>query len=713
MAWSLHRWVPLLCAATGGAALLISACQGPELDGVLRDRACEPETQACAPGYICDQATQRCVLTGTEGGGGTGLGDCDGPSDCPAASSACERVRCIDHRCATEAEPVGVRPVDQTPGDCQVEICDGNGRTETRLDPEDTPDDGNSCTDDRCNDGEPESAPLAVGESCDDGGICNDSAGCVQCVTASDCTDLPADGECHQRRCLEGQCVSSFTPQGTLVQAQSLGDCQVATCDGAGAIVDTPDDGDVPDDANDCTIDVCVAGAPTFTPKNVGTACGAVGQCNGTGQCVGCVTAQDCGTNTACVAHTCNNGTCDVVYTPAATDLPSNQQTDGDCQSLQCNGTGGIVSADANLDLPTDDGNACTDETCVAGSAQHPSTPLNSACPQGYCNGSGSCGACNGPSQCPNQGSICETATCISQTCGIDPLPSGTQAPAASQTDGDCAVLVCDGMGSTTANASPGDTPEDNNDCTQDQCSGNMPSHTPYPAGTSCGSSGACDGAGMCNQATKANGASCANPGECASGHCADGVCCASACNGTCEACAGPLATAPVGQCGPISAGEDPGLECSASQTCDGSGSCGFICGQKPQAPGGSCPAACTGGCAGDVCQVDCNGPSSCENDTVTCPEGWACEVQCGGASSCNGVAVECPSRYACEVLCTGDCDGLQLQCDTGACELFCGGGNRCKDAAVNCGGNECEATCQGGVTPSVACGAACSCNPC
>jgi len=711
---STPRWLSLLVVAGVGALLFASACQGPNAEDVLRNRPCEPGTMACAPGYVCDLATLRCV-DGSEGvGGGEPMPSvCDGPEDCPPPESPCERVVCVNDRCGVEAEPVGLPAATQVDGDCRAEICDGNGSTESRVDPDDIPDDGNPCTLDQCNDGDPENAPLGEGEGCDDGGLCDDGGTCVQCISASDCTDLPPDGECHQRQCSNGQCVSSFTASGTPVEAQSLGDCQVAVCDGAGEVVQAPDDGDVPDDANDCTTDACVAGAPTFSAKSVGAPCGPSGQCNGMSQCVGCVSAQDCGTNSACVAHTCNSGTCEVVYTPPATPLPANQQTAGDCQQLQCNGTGAVLSVSASLDVPIDDGNACTGETCVSGAPQHPPEPLNTSCPQGVCNGAGSCGACNNASQCPNQGSVCQTATCANQTCGLDPLPNGTQAPASSQTAGDCAVLVCDGMGATMANPSPSDTPDDNNDCTQDQCAGSMPDHQPSPAGTSCGVGGACDGAGMCNEAGKADGATCVLGSECASSHCTDGVCCDTSCSGTCEVCGGIAATAPAGQCGPVASGEDPDVECSASQTCNGSGGCGFSCGQAPQAPGGTCPATCTGGCIGDVCQIDCNGAQSCKDATVACPEGWACEVQCGSTESCNNLVVDCPLRYTCNVLCSGDCQGLDLQCDTGTCDLFCGGGASCLGAGITCGGNACQATCQGGVKPSVSCGSACTCSPC
>ncbi len=56
-----------------------------------------------------------------------------------------------------------------------------------------------------------------------------------------------------------------------------------------------------------------------------------------------------------------------------------------------------------------------------------------------------------------------------------------------------------------------------------------------------------------------ATGAACAAGAECSSGNCVDGVCCESACSGTCESCNLP---GKVGRCEPIPDGEDPAAEC-------------------------------------------------------------------------------------------------------------------------------------------------------
>src|SRR5260370_18109945 len=55
-------------------------------------------------------------------------------------------------------------------------------------------------------------------------------------------------------------------------------------------------------------------------------------------------------------------------------------------------------------------------------------------------------------------------------------------------------------------------------------------------------------------------GTACHGGTECSSGHCTDGVCCESACSGTCETC--NLNAASAGTCKAIPNGMDPDKEC-------------------------------------------------------------------------------------------------------------------------------------------------------
>ena len=107
----------------------------------------------------------------------------------------------------------------------------------------------------------------------------------------------------------------------------------------------------------------------------------------------------------------------------------------------------------------------------------------------------------------------------------------------------------------------------------------------------SCSSGQACDGSGNCKASS---GQTCSSASTCASGFCVDGVCCNSACNGTCVSC---NQAGLAGKCSPYPFGNDPEKECSkgsgtCKSACDGVGSCvypayGSTCGNCMLCDGG------------------------------------------------------------------------------------------------------------------------------
>src|SRR5262249_37392971 len=94
-------------------------------------------------------------------------------------------------------------------------------------------------------------------------------------------------------------------------------------------------------------------------------------------------------------------------------------------------------------------------------------------------------------------------------------------------------------------------------------------------------------------------GSACTGDAQCDTpGHCADGVCCNSACTGACQACN----VAPgIGACVTVTSGTTP--RCMGNSQCDGSGNCLLKNGQSCSA-NGQC---LSGACIGSVC---CNNPS-------------------------------------------------------------------------------------------------------
>jgi hypothetical protein len=722
---------------------------GTPEEELLADKACGPGGE-CLPGYVCDPGTNTCVPagtpiggtggtstgvggspTGTGGGtstgggtgggtaGGGGSGGCTSVADCPAPPNSCQIAFCLGGECGTTAEPAGTEaaPSEQTDGDCQVLLCDGLGNSEPQNDDTDLPDDGSECTDDVCNSGTPSNPPLPLGTACGTSGTCDGAGSCTECQVPSDCTSLPPNDECQQRTCTSGACGQSFTAVNTPITAQTAGDCQSVVCDGSGSITSIDDDSDTPFDDNDCTDDVCTTGTPSNPPLADGTPCGTGGTftCDGAGSCRGCTSPTDCqGTDTFCRTRTCESFTCGFDYTPQGTALPGADQILGNCLEEQCDGSGGVQGVPDATDVPADDGNECTDETCVSGSPQHPPLPLNTACTQGgsYCDGAGDCVECNSPDQCTNQGTVCQDATCDSNACGLEDVANGTPAPPAAQTPGDCVRLTCDGSGGTNDVTDPGDLPVDGNDCTDDVCTGQVPSNPPLPSGTPCVGGGTCDGSGNCSTAG-ANGYPCTTGTQCTSGFCVDRVCCESACGDLCEACSSPKTGMADGLCEEVIAGQDPDLECTGNDTCNGAGACAFQCGQDPDPPGGTCPSECTGGCLAGTCIIDCNSPNECTSQQLDCPAGFRCEVQCGGNNACGSATINCPDRYACEVLCTKGCASLAINCSTGVCAVSCSTASDCSSIALSCGVNGCVATCNGSDVVSANCGTSCACDDC
>jgi hypothetical protein len=225
----------------------------------------------------------------------------------------------------------------------------------------------------------------------------------------------------------------------------------------------------------------------------------------------------------------------------------------------------------------------------------------------------------------------------------------------------------------------------------------------------------------------KAIGTPCASGGECDSTLCIDGVCCASACDGNCQACNLP---GKIGMCTPRPAGaagklcaNQPASGCGYDGTCDGNGAChryaaGFAC--KPAScqsnsyvPAsacdgqGACVAASPVDCTPYVCDAttatpaclttcttggtECVAPAVCANGSCGARKLKANGAGCVAATDCT--SNRCADGVCCGAACTGSC----LSCDQTGFEGMClpvGAGKAdphavCKDAgATTCGRN-------------------------
>jgi hypothetical protein len=666
----------------------------------------------------------------------------------PCTEDACDVLTGVCIHSSLDGLPTpGFTPIA---GDCKQQIC-SNGVDKPVIDDTDIPDDGNPCTTDICTNGVASNPVLAQGSPCAVGAgtVCNDAGNCVACNAPTDCLDLPADDDCRQRTCIAEQCGEKFTPAGTPITIQTVGDCMQVVCDGNGGSMPQVYDADKPVDNNNCTSDVCTNGTPTNPPLATGTSCGAPLVCDGAGACVGCNVAADCpGTDDFCKKRTCVSKQCGYAYTQDGTPLP-NGQTAKDCKVLACDGQGNVeTNVDPN-DKPVD-GLQCTQDVCgPQGTPSNPPEPVNTVCNESsgqLCNGAGACKkaqaqACLAGTECLSQscvdGVCCDTAcsdtckacnvtgivgTCSPVSKGMDDPPTcgGTStscdgagvckkepgqgcANAGDCLSGFCVDNVCCGTACTAACRSC-NTPGNEGSC---QPIANTEDNNPTGV---CAGTNTCDPAGVCK---KKDGVTCGANADCLSGFCIDGVCCATDCTGSCQACSAVLKSGGVdGVCGPIASGKDPQNECNPG-ACDGMGACK---GDK----GDPCPmgnAQCLNGlsCAdGYCCEQACT--TDCYACNITGKLGTCAPVaalledgNCNGTMSCNGaglckgnlgqvctldtqcVSGHCVDGVCCDTTCTGNCQACSNVLKGSGLDGLCGFIQTSTDPENECSPGVCD----------------------
>jgi hypothetical protein len=187
----------------------------------------------------------------------------------------------------------------------------------------------------------------------------------------------------------------------------------------------------------------------------------------------------------------------------------------------------------------------------------------------------------------------------------------------------------------------------------------------------------------------KDNGDACAGSNECGSGNCPkqDGVCCETACEGSCVSClnakTGILAT---GKCGPVKMDTDPDKECSdmGAQSCgsNGKGCNGIkdasackLYDNKTQCA----PAQCKEG--KETAALSCDGkgmcvktqptscaPYTCDSAGMACLKMCTKDAECTDDHYCDTQAKTCKAKKGLGDGCTGG-----NQCKTGNCPTMDG----------------------------------------
>src|SRR5262249_54629249 len=150
--------------------------------------------------------------------------------------------------------------------------------------------------------------------------------------------------------------------------------------------------------------------------------------------------------------------------------------------------------------------NACTGDVCTGGVPSNPSLSSGTVCGTNLmCDGSGACVGCVNAGNCGTD-TFCQAHTCTNGTCGVTNTAAGTAPPTAAHMGGDCKLIQCDGQGQPTTVNDDSDTPSDGNQCTQDVCTGGIPSNPPAAANATCNMNNGnrCNGTGTCVQCIQA-----------------------------------------------------------------------------------------------------------------------------------------------------------------------------------------------------------------
>ena len=516
--------------------------------------------------------------------------------------------------------------------------------------------------------------------------VCGASGSClVTCTTNADCVapNVCTGGSCGKKpngtACTGAtECSSGFCEQGTCCLTACTGACR--SCGMAGT-------------AGTCTLVPAGVDPLGQCADSGATTCGTDGACDGGGAC------RLYASGTICVAGSCTGST----FTPARTCNGT-----GTCQSTTASSCGtytcgsGVCKTSCSVDADCVTPNVCVTGVCTkkpTGLACAAATEcMTGFCEQGTCCGTACTGTCKSCALTGTQG------TCTNVQTGTDPLGQCTdQGANTCGTDG-----FCNGAGSCRLYAS-------GIQCAAQTCTGST-----LTSARSCNGTGTCQTAttSMCNPyvcgsgackatcavdadcvapftcigsscALKGVGVACGANGECGSGFCAQGVCCMTACGGTCQSCA---LTGTVGTCTMVQNGTDPlnqcadlgATACSTDGSCNGAGAC------RLYAAGTQCAMpTCTGTTFTQA--RTCNGTGTCQTVTASscapfaCGTGGACRTTCTTTADC--ASPNTCTGTSCGLLPVGSTCSAPAQCNSGFCEqgVCCMGActGTCRSCAV------------------------------
>lgn len=284
-----------VCDGAGNVITIVDNTDKPTAAGLCYTGICVsgvPHQNKKTTGAKC--ATGKCDANGQCSGGG-----CLTVAECPPATNECQTAACLNGICGYEFAADGTETTQQTQGDCQKNVCDGNGNVVSINDDGDIPAPmySGNCYYGVCANGIGEIVNEPAGTACN-GGVCDGYGNCgalPNCFSDSDCP--PPASECASSSCQGGNCIDVYASHGTPVSYQTQWDCQQNVCDGNGGIVSIPDDTDFQPPYYDfpCLGSICVNGEPQRPYLPGGSPCiGISGVCDGAGNCIDCFADTEC-----------------------------------------------------------------------------------------------------------------------------------------------------------------------------------------------------------------------------------------------------------------------------------------------------------------------------------------------------------------------------------------------------------------------------------
>ena len=341
-------------------------------------------------------------------------------------------------------------------------------------------------------------------------------------------------------------------------------------------------------------------------------------------------------------------------------------------------GMGGMGGQTCKVELCPGKDTACLKRGCEGVNCTKIKSPQETKCSEDggkLCDDTGACVKCLKMEDCAGS-DICQDKNCIPAAC-VNMKKDNAE------TDVDCGGKECNpcdkgkgclkGVDCKTGFCQKPDvnSPGSCASCGKDEDCGESP-------GTYCK-------AGLCVK-KKDNGDVCTGANECGSGQCPkqDGVCCDSACSGSCLACLSEKTGAATGSCAPVTKNADPDKECGdqGAKTCgsnatgcngvlNGTG-CNLYPDKTPCAP-----AQCKDG--KETVALQCDGKGTCVMQTATACAPYTCDAA-------GSVCLKTCSKDA-ECVATSYCDGATKKCLPKKDD-----GNTCDSGAHECKSGNCPA---------------------